>query len=105
MELGILILDKKQVKGPTVLDSINELKVDELRQELWYYMQDNPTNINSLCKEIGIGNATLQRFLDADSKRGPDLKVQLMVKKFLREKYAIRDEEIFERFSNGQKPS
>lgn len=82
-----------------MLDTINDLKVDELRQELWYYMQDNPININSLCKEIGIGNATLQRFLDPASKRGPDLKIQLMIKKFLREKYAARDKEHLERFT------
>lgn len=84
-----------------MLNSISELKVDELRQELFYYMQDNPITIHSLAKEIGIGNATLERFLDPATKRGPDLKVQLMVKKFLREKYAIRDKEISERFNNG----
>lgn len=72
-----------------------------LRRELWDWIIDNPITPNALSNEIGIAPKTLNDFLDPHSKRNPNMKLLLQVKKFLREKYAIRDKEISERFNNG----
>ena len=74
-----------------LLDDINDLNADDIRQELFYYMQENPISISEIAKVCGAHNLTLEAFLYSRTKRGPDIKTVLQVKKFLRDRYAQRD--------------
>jgi Cro/C1-type helix-turn-helix DNA-binding protein len=69
------------------MDLMNEINIDSLRMRLWDYIKENPTTFNSLCKEIGISNATLTNLLKNNPRyRGANFRVMLMINKFLDDK-------------------
>lgn len=71
--------------------SPKDLNREEIRQELWHYLTENPISLYMLAKEMGVSQVTLDKFLDPDSPREFGINVLLSVKKFLRTKYAERD--------------
>ena len=75
----------------TDINSPKELSREDTRQELWHYMQDNPTTYGALSKKIGIGPDALVRLLDPESKRKIGMQVLLSARLFLRKAYAQRD--------------
>lgn len=75
-------------------NSPSDLNREEIRQQLWHYMMDNPTSPAILAKELHMGHATLDEFLDPESDQKFTISTLLTIHKFLRDKYKERDAQI-----------
>ena len=72
-------------------NSPKEMHREEIRQDLWNYLQDNPMTIYQLWKATNLSQNVIEDFLDPSSKRVFGLNVMLEINKFLRNKYKERD--------------
>lgn len=70
----------------------NEEIAESIRQEIWYWLQDNPTPMTTLAEQMRLDRATIKKFIFGENK--PDLKTLMRVKQFLKEKYDERDGKI-----------
>lgn len=69
------------------MDLIKELHLEDVAGELLLYLQENPMTLYMLAKEVGVSYNTIRRFVgQIDKIRPTNLKVLLMIKKFLEEK-------------------
>lgn len=66
------------------MDLIKQLELDKVPHELLLYLQENPTTLYMLAKDIGVSYNTIRRFVgQIDKARPTNLKVLLTIKKFL----------------------
>jgi len=87
------VLINDQTKRDEMIKSINDVDQDKIRQDLFYWIQDNPTPLHVMAKDMDIAQTTLDHFLSGQRK-ATSFHVLMKVAKFLRDKYAARDEEI-----------
>jgi hypothetical protein len=69
------------------MNLMKQLDLDNIPQELVAYLKENPTTLFMLAKEVGVSYNTVRRLMgQIDKVRPTNLKVMLMIKKFLEEK-------------------
>lgn len=66
---------------------------ENTRQEFWYWLQDNPTTISELSRQLNMARQTVNNFIYDDGNR-PDMTTIMRIRRFLDEKRAKRDLEI-----------
>lgn len=75
-------------------NSPKDLNREEVRQTLWYFILENPITPAMMAKETGLGQLTIEQFLDPESPRQFGLSTLLTIHKYLRDKYKDRDAQI-----------